>query len=130
MTHATQPPPVGYPDRPATYARPDGHVNHGDPIVDRHDYRDWVEWDLERGPIPPGARTRWEYITLDHTAPVDSNGRFYVHPDDVPTDPDAELVERVAFNFAAVDGNIVKDFHRSVARGVIALVRAHDKADR
>jgi hypothetical protein len=114
-----------------TTPRPDGHVNHGGPILDRHDYRDWVEWDLERGPIPPGARTRWEYITLDHTAPVDSNGRFYVHPDDVPTDPDAELVERVAGALAHDLGfRSTYDLHRTVGRGVIEIVRAHDKADR
>ena len=114
-----------------TTPRPDGHVNHGGPILDRHDYRDWVEWPAST-PLPTGARIRHEYVLGEG-----GQGRLYVHPDDVPTDPDAELVERVAdaladsygFTFRHLIERDKTDF-RTSARGVIALVRDHDKADR
>ena len=116
----------------ASTPRPDGHVNHGGPILDRHDYRDWVEVDPEQG-IPKGARVRQEWVMGSGAGPR----RTYVHPDDVPTDPDAELVERVAdaladsygFTFRHLIERDKTDF-RTSARGVIALVRDHDKADR
>ena len=115
-----------------TTPRPDGHVNHGGPILDRHDYRDWVEWQVEHGSIPAGTRVRQEFVSG-----TDAPSRIYVHPDDVPTDPDAELVERVAdaladsygFTFRHLIERDKTDF-RTSARGVIALVRDHDKADR
>ena len=114
-----------------TTPRPDGHVNHGGPILDRHDYRDWVEWPRRKA-LPQGVRLRREYVhgEEDYT--------LYVHPDDVPTDPDAELVERVASALVDVAGlrgttlktTVATDYLRTCARGVIALVRTHDKADR
>jgi hypothetical protein len=115
-----------------TTPRPDGHVNHGDPILDRHDYRDWVPWPGRKA-LPQGVRLRREYVHGEE------DFTLYVHPDDVPTDPDAELVERVAFDLYRAAGG--EDFPRmsSVsdrerysprARSIIALVRAHDKADR
>jgi hypothetical protein len=112
--------------------RPDGHVNHGDPILDRHDYRDWVEWPSGKT-LPDGTRVRHEWVT----GPGPYAPSVYVHPDDVPTDPDTELVERVAdaladsygFTFRHLIEQDKTDF-RTSARGVIALVRAHDKADR
>jgi hypothetical protein len=104
-----------------TTPRRDGHVNHGGPILDRHDYRDWVEWQVEHGSIPAGTRVRQEFVSG-----TDAPSRTYVHPDDVPTDPDAELVERVARH----GDREVTEYGRVIARGVIALVREHDKADR
>jgi hypothetical protein len=114
-----------------TTPRPDGHVQHGGPILDRHDYREWVEWPAGREPLPNGARVRNEWVEGK------PGNRMYVHPDDVPTDPDAELVERVAealadsygFTFRHLIEQDKTDF-RTSARGVIALVRDHDKADR
>jgi hypothetical protein len=110
---------------PGWRQRPDGHVNHGGPILDRHDYRDWVEWTLDErgtlGALPDGVRVRHEFSTGEPNI-----GRYYVHPDDVPTDPDAELIERVALGLS----DNVQEYHRTVARGIIALVRDHDKADR
>jgi hypothetical protein len=111
-------------------ARPDGHVNHGGPILDRHDYREWVEW---TGDVrPAGARFRSEWVEGEQ------GDRTFIHPDDVPTDPDAELVERVASALVDVAGlrgttlktTVATDYLRTCARGVIALVRTHDKADR
>ena len=107
-----------------TTPRPDGHVNHGGPILDRHDYRDWVEWPRRKA-LPQGVRLRREYVhgEEDYT--------LYVHPDDVPTGPDAELVERVASTLLPnMSTGPLTDYHRTVARGLIALVRDHDKADR
>jgi hypothetical protein len=114
--------------------RPDGHINHGDPIVDRHDYRDWVEWDPDQG-IPHGTRVRQEWVMGSDPA---TRRRVYVHPDDVPTDPDAELVEAVAKVLAEKQrlGDIPGwELHNwpswtDHARDVIRAVRAHDKADR
>jgi hypothetical protein len=105
-----------------------GHVSHADPILpERHDYRDWVEWHRSPSEVPTGARVRHEYVqggqVTDH--------RLFIHPDDVPTDPDAELVKRLAralAESAVCDGTTDCDLH--IARGVIALVRDHDKADR
>ena len=119
--------------------RPDGHVNHGGPILDRHDYRDWV-------PLPPQeiaknkrpVRVREEYFSGQYQETV----RYYVHPDDVPTDPDAELVERVAqaiwandfpdsgAEWAAHASSAIGNDYREEARVAIRLVRDHDKADR
>ena len=110
-----------------TTPRPDGHVNHGGPILDRHDYRDWVEWPSFEL-IPDGTRVRVEYVKGSGTAADD---RVFVHPDDVPTDPDAELVERIAEEFAtAFGGDFGTDYRHTLARGVVALVRDHDKGDR
>jgi hypothetical protein len=113
-----------------TTPRPDGHVNHGDQILDRHDFRDWVEWPAERGKIRIGTRVRHEYVQGGQL----TSHRTYVHPDDVPTDPDAELVERVASGLMEATSEysttVVSDYLRGCARGVIALVRDHDKADR
>jgi hypothetical protein len=119
-----------------TTPRPDGHVNHGGPILDRHDYRDWVEWPAST-PLPTGARIRREYVLGEG-----GQGRLYVHPDDVPTDPDAELVERVAqaiwandfpdsgAEWAAHASSAIGNDYREEARVAIRLVRDHDKADR
>ena len=73
------------------------------------------------GALPDGVRVRHEFSTGEPNI-----GRYYVHPDDVPTDPDAELIERVALGLS----DNVQEYHRTVARGIIALVRDHDKADR
>ena len=117
-----------------TTPRRDGHVNHGGPILDRHDYRDWVEWQVEHGSIPAGTRVRQEFVSG-----TDAPSRIYVHPDDVPTDPDAELVEdmaRVMWRLVAQPGELWvpqspgADQYRTLAGDFIALVRAHDKADR
>jgi hypothetical protein len=120
-----------------TTPRPDGHVNHGGPILDRHDYRDWVEWPENRD-IPLGTRVRQEYVSGRYQQTV----QYYVHPDDVPTDPDAGLVERVARVLFDRDADatgapdkhfdlpVVRDAYRASARNALAVIRAHDKADR
>jgi hypothetical protein len=114
-----------------------GWVENGDRILlDRHDYREWVEWTPGK-PLPPGARVRHEYVYGS-----DAAARLYVHPDDVPTDPDAGLVERVAkalFDRDAASVGapaknfgmpIVRDAYVESARIALAMVRDHDKADR
>ena len=115
-------------------ARPDGHVNHGGPILERHDFRDWVEWPNDRGDtLPEGTRMRSEWVQG-----MTTRTRLFVHPDDLPTDPDAELVEAVAKVLAEKQrlGDIPGwELHNwpswtDHARDVIRAVRAHDKADR
>ena len=109
-----------------TTPRPDGHVQHGGPILDRHDYRNWVEVDPERQGIPHGTRVRQEWVMGGLAGPR----RTFIHPDDVPTDPDAELVERVGEYLAAWAAIGVTDGVRLHARSLVALVRDYDKADR
>ena len=96
-----------------TTPRPDGHVNHGGPILDRHDYRDWVEWPEGRG-IPEGTRVRQEWV-MGVRFPTGPR-RTYVHPDDVPTDPDAELVEALS--------KVVLD--PEMARAALRVLREHE----
>ena len=102
-----------------------GWVENGDRILhDRHDFREWVEWP---GPdvLPLGVRVRHEFVSGS------GDRRFYVHPDDVSTDPYAELVERIASSLLATYADVgVSGFDRATARGLLALVREHDKADR
>ena len=90
----------------------------------------WVEVETVNG-LPHGARMRNNWR---HGDPADD--RTYVHRDDLPpTDPDAELVEKMAranFELAwpgcdwATWADHTKDRYRTRARAALAVVREHE----
>ena len=90
----------------------------------------WVEVETVNG-LPHGARMRNNWRRGD---PADD--RTYVHRDDLPpTDPDADLVEKMAranFELAwpgcdwATWADHTKDRYRTRASAVLAVVREHE----
>ncbi len=89
----------------------------------------WVEVD-DWGAVKEGARLRNEWVRGR------AGDRTYVHRDDLPpTDPDAELVEKMARGIRAVKGyedpwdNVVEDLrenYRVSARAALAALREHE----
>lgn len=89
----------------------------------------WVEVD-DWGAVKEGARLRNEWVRGR------AGDRTYVHRDDLPpTDPDAELVEKMAranFELAwpgcdwATWADHTKDRYRTRASAVLAVVREHE----
>ena len=108
---------------------PDG-MTHTDAEAALADAGAWVEVETVNG-LPHGARMRNNWRQGD---PADD--RTYVHRDDLPpTDPDAELVEKMAranFELAwpgcdwATWADHTKDRYRTRASAVLAVVREHE----
>ena len=90
----------------------------------------WVEVETVDG-LPHGARMRNNWR---HGDPADD--RTYVHRDDLPpTDPDAELVEKMARaaaesqyddDFWGAAGSCAQGYWRDSARAALAVVREHE----
>ena len=83
----------------------------------------WVEvagWDV----VPDGARLRNEWLRGR------TGDRTYIHRDDLPpTDPDAELVEKMARAMQGKDGFGEAEFgaiYEARARAALAVVREHE----
>ena len=113
----------------ATYLPvPDG-MTHTDAEAALADAGAWVEVD-DWGAVKEGARLRNEWVRGR------AGDRTYVHRDDLPpTDPDAELVEKMARGIRAVKGyedpwgNVVeylRENYRVSARAALAVVREHE----
>ena len=113
----------------ATYLPvPDG-MTHDEAVAALADAGAWVEVD-DWGAVKEGARLRNEWVRGR------AGDRTYVHRDDLPpTDPDAELVEKMARGIRAVKGyedpwdNVVEDLrenYRVSARAALAVVREHE----
>ena len=108
---------------------PDG-MTHDEAVAALADAGAWVEVETVNG-LPHGARMRNNWRQGD---PADD--RTYVHRDDLPpTDPDAELVEKMAranFELAwpgcdwATWADHTKDRYRTRASAVLAVVREHE----
>ena len=101
---------------------PDG-MTHDEAVAALADAGAWVEVETVNG-LPHGARMRNNWRQGD---PADD--RTYVHRDDLPpTDPDAELVEKMARAMQGKDGFGEAEFgaiYEARARAALAVVREH-----
>ena len=88
----------------------------------------WVEVD-DWGAVKEGARLRNEWVRGR------AGDRTYVHRDDLPpTDPDAELVEKMARAMCAIRTDVdwdertdlARDLYRGEAVAALAVVREHE----
>ena len=108
---------------------PDG-MAYADAVAALADAGAWVEVETVDG-LPHGARMRNNWRQGD---PADD--RTYVHRDDLPpTDPDAELVEKMARGVRAAKGyedpwsdvdEDLRENYRVSARAALAVVREHE----
>ena len=101
---------------------PDG-MSHDEAVAALADAGAWVEVETVDD-LPHGARMRNNWR---HGDPADD--RTYVHRDDLPpTDPDAELVKKMARAlYPAHEGTEhLGDAWENVARAALAVVREHE----
>ena len=107
---------------------PDG-MTHDEAVAALADAGAWVEVETVNG-LPHGARMRNNWRQGD---PADD--RTYVHRDDLPpTDPDAELVEKMARAMCAIRTDVdwdertdlARDLYRGEAVAALAVVREHE----
>ena len=101
---------------------PDG-MTHDEAVAALADAGAWVEVETVDD-LPHGARMRNNWR---HGDPADD--RTYVHRDDLPpTDPDAELVKKMARAlYPAHEGTEhLGDAWENVARAALAVVREHE----
>jgi len=100
---------------------PEG-MTYSDAVTALADAGAWVEvagWDV----VPDGARLRNEWLRGR------TGDRTYIHRDDLPpTDPDAELVKKMARAlYPAHEGTEhLGDAWENVARAALAVVREHE----
>ena len=101
---------------------PDG-MTYADAEAALADAGAWVEVDLGNA-IPNGARMRKEWRWAQP-----AGYRHWVHRDDLPpTDPDADLIEKMARAlYPAYEGTEhLGDAWENVARAALAVVREHE----